>query len=108
MEVLPDNVVVTKDPDLTTCLLVRSPHALVRLLPSLPPMSGFYTAHFLEGSRSTEFTGRSPSGVYVGVPWGTKDEMVALLQTAWAQAVNITPIKRDVQMTRPCGLIRSR
>jgi hypothetical protein len=66
-------VVVVADPELTNCFLVASPHALVRLCPSHPPMNDYYTAHFLVGSPPTPFAGRS-------MLWRTKDEMVALLR----------------------------
>lgn len=69
------NISVTKDPEASNCYLVHVADALVRLVPSPPPMSGYYTFHFLEGNPSA-FT---RSG---GAPWGTKAEMISLLQRA--------------------------
>ena len=77
-----NTVVSVPDPECAYCFLVRGPHDLVRLCPSLPPMNDYYTAHFLEGSPPAAFTGRSPTGMHIGVPCRTKDEMVALL---WAE-----------------------
>jgi hypothetical protein len=72
--------IVYTDPEMPNCFLVSGPDGtLVRLVPSRPPMANYMTAHFLEGYRPTAFEGVSHTGVYIGVPWGTKDEMLALL-----------------------------
>jgi hypothetical protein len=77
---------VYTDPEMSNCLLVGGPNGeLVRLVPSESPMDDYYTAHFLEGSLPATFTGRSPTGVYVGIPWRTKEEHVALLQAEWGK-----------------------
>ena len=77
---------VYTDPEMPNCSLVSGPHGkLVRLVPSQPPMGSYVTAHFLEGDRPTAFEGVSHTGVYIGVPWGTKDEIVSLLRAEWAK-----------------------
>jgi hypothetical protein len=77
---------VYRDPEMPNCFLVPGPHGkLVRLVPSRPPMGNYVTAHFLEGDRPTAFEGVSHTGVYIGVPWGTKDEIVSLLRAEWAK-----------------------
>jgi len=77
---------VYADPDMSNCLLVRGPNGeLVRLLPSASPMADYYTGHFLEGRPSAQFTGRSPTGEYVGIPWLPREELVALLQAEWGK-----------------------
>ena len=79
------DLTVTPDNISPGCFLVRRGQSLVRLCPSLPPMRDYYTAHFLEGNPPAQFSGKSEAGVYVGVPWETKDAMVALLQEVWAK-----------------------
>jgi hypothetical protein len=60
---------------------------LVRLVPSRPPMETYFTAHFLKGDVPDRFRGLSPTNpeVYIGIPWGTKDEIIALLRAKWAK-----------------------
>jgi hypothetical protein len=77
---------VYTDPEMPNCSLISGPHGkLVRFVPSQPPMGSYVTAHFLEGDRPTAFEGASLTGVYIGVPWGIKDEIVALLRAEWAK-----------------------
>ncbi len=68
-------------------IIVRGPNAeLVRLVSSPYPMQEHVMAHFLEGEIPERFQGFSATrpGLYVGVPWGTVDEITALLRTEWA------------------------
>jgi hypothetical protein len=96
---------VYRDPEMSNCFLVAGPHGeLVRLVPSRPPMGTYVTAHFLEGDRPTVFEGVSHTGVCIGVPWGTKDEIVALLRAEWAhQRAKILRLARCFAQGQGCG-----
>lgn len=70
-------MLVTIDPSLPTCFLVRGPSGpLARLIPGLPPMRDHFTVHFLEGEIPVEFRG-------ISKPWGIKEEILERLKQAW-------------------------
>jgi hypothetical protein len=74
-----NTVVTVADPELTNCILVRGPHALVRLTPS----QSITASNVLQWVTTTPPTSSKAVRPLHSQDGRTKDEMVALVRTEW-------------------------